>query len=173
MSSGTPAPAQSWRWALVAVRSLMGITYLSNGLAKLFGFSNFSIGPWSQFLINRDGAHGILASNVSHGGIGVLNDFARNVVLPHWDVIGWVLTAGELAVDLGLLFGIFARLAALGGFLMSFMLFLWALGGGFWTYDYVFEPVLLGVLALTPGLPGLDSLVVDRIRDRPPKTAAT
>lgn len=170
MSTGTASRA-AWGWALVGVRLLMGIAYLSNGLAKLFGFSNFSIGPWSQFLINRPGARGILASNVSHGGIGFLNDFARNTVLPHWDVFGWVLTAGELAVGLGLLLGILGRLAALGGFLMSFVLFLWSLGGGFWTYDYVFEPVLLGILALTPGLPGLDRLVLDRIRDRPQTTA--
>ena len=58
--------AARWRWSLVAVRSFVGVVYLSNGLAKLFDFSNFNLGPWSQYLINRGGAYNVIASN--HAG---------------------------------------------------------------------------------------------------------
>ena len=162
---GAPPPGMhAWRWSLVAVRSFLGVVYLTNGLAKLIGFSHFSIGPWAQYLIDRAGARGILAANVAnpHLGIGPFRGFATVVLLPNWGVIGWVVTAGELAVGLGLLLGILGRLAALGGFLMAFLLFIWAFGAGGWTYDYLYEPVLLAILALTPGLPGLDSVIARR-----------
>lgn len=162
----------AWGWALVTLRSFMGVVYFTNGLAKLAGFSHFSIGPWSQYLINRDDAHGILASNVHNAqfGIGIFRDFATSVVLPNWGVIGWVVTAGELAVGLGLMLGILGRVAALGGFAMAFLLFIWAFGAGGWTYDYLFEPVLLAILVFTPGLPGLDSLIPRRRTTAAPDT---
>ena len=161
MSKIGAMPALSWRDALVVLRSFVGIVYFTNGLAKLIGFSHFSIGPWAQYLINRSDAQSILASNVHNSalGIGPFRDLASNVLLPHWDVIGWLLTVGELAVGLGLMLGVFGRLAALGGFAMAFLLFIWSFGAGGWTYDYLFEPVLLAILAFTPGLPGLDSLL--------------
>lgn len=168
MTDPRRATLDSWRWSLVTVRSFLGIVYLTNGLAKLFGFSHFSIGPWTQYLINQDGARSILASNVHNTqfGIGIFRDFANNVVLPNWGAIGWIVTTGELAVGLGLLLGILPRIAALGGFVMSFLLFIWALGAGGWTYDYLFEPVLLGILVFPQGLPGLDSVLRERFRAR-------
>ncbi len=163
----------SWRWALVALRTFMGIVYFTNGLAKLFNLGHFNIGPWSQFLINRDQARGILTGEVRNPdfGISILRDFAHNFVLPNWDVLGWVVTAGELSVGLGLLLGVYARAAAVGGFLMAFLLFLWDLGGGGWTFDYLYDVVLLGILVLPPKLPGLDSLVRQRFSARSPAVA--
>ncbi|MBV8527499.1 MAG: DoxX family membrane protein [Candidatus Dormibacteraeota bacterium] len=152
------------QWSLVAIRSFLGIVYFSNGLAKLFDFSAFSLGPWSQYLINRGGAYNIIAANVHNGGIGPLRDFATGFVLPHWNVLAWVLTGGELAVGLGLMLGILGRIAALGGLAMSLLLFLWSVGAGAWTYDFMYEPILLAILALTPGLPGLDTLLLSLFR---------
>jgi thiosulfate dehydrogenase [quinone] large subunit len=165
MSTRT-TPEITWRAALLTLRTFLGIVYLTNGLAKLIGFSHFAIGPWTQYLIDRPGAKGSLAFDVHNAsyGIPLARDFALKFVLPHWDVIGWIVTAGELGVGIGLLFGIFGRLAALGGFLMASMLFIWDLGAGGWTFDYLFDPVLLGILMLTPGLPGLDSVLPMRRR---------
>ncbi len=153
-------PAITWRCGIAGSAHVLGIVYLTNGLAKLIGFSHFTIGPWTQYLIDRPGAKGSLAFDVHNAsyGIPLARDFALNFVLPHWDVLSWIVTAGELGVGIGLLFGIFGRLAALGGFLMASMLFIWDLGAGGWTFDYLFDPVLLGILMLTPALPGLDSV---------------
>ncbi len=154
-------PVVSWSAALVVLRTFLGIAYFTNGLAKLIGFSNFTIGPWTQYLINRPGAKGVLTYDVHnpHYGIPLARDFAHNFVLPNWDVIGWVVTAGELGVGIALLLGIFGRLGAFAGFLMALMLFIWDLGAGGWTYDYLYDVVLLGILMLTPNLPGLDRLM--------------
>lgn len=149
----------AWRRALLTVRTFMGIVYLTNGTAKLFGFSHFDIGPWHTYLIDRDGARGNLqgsTANPAHG-IGVVNDLVHNVLLPNWGWMQWLVTFGEIAVGLGLLFGILGRFAALGGFLMAFPLFITSLGGGGWAYDYLFEPVLLLMLFFVRDLPGLDS----------------
>lgn len=171
ISKPAAMPALSWRAALVALRSFVGIVYLTNGLAKLIGFSHFSVGPWSQYLINRSDAQGILASNVHNPGLGIgpFRDLANNLVLAHWDVFGWLVTAGELTVGLALILGVFGRLAALGGFAMAFLLFIWSFAAGGWTYDYLFEPVLLAILMFTPGLPGLGSVLQQRrIAPAPP-----
>lgn len=155
--------AARWQWSLVAVRTFLGVVYFTDGLAKLAGFSAFSLGPWRQYLFNQSGARSLLASNVHNGGIGPLRDFATGFVLPHWAVISWVVTAGELAVGVGLILGVLGRVAALGGLAMSLLLFLWSLGAGAWTFDYLFEPVLLGILLLTPGLPGVGPMLVARL----------
>lgn len=160
--------AVRWQWSLVAIRSFVGVVYVTNGLAKLFDFSNFSLGPWSQYLINRGGAYNIIAANVHNGGIGPLRGFATEFVLPHWSVLAWVLTGGELAVGLGLMLGILGRVAALGGLAMSLLLFLWSVGAGAWTYDFMYEPILLAILVFTPGLPGVDTPLLKRLRRRGP-----
>lgn len=150
----------------MALRSFLGVVYLSNGAAKLFGFSGFSLGPWRQFLIDRNGARSILASNVRNPdyGLGFARDLANNFILPNWSWIGWLVTLGEVAVGAGLLLGVLGRASALAGFLMAFPLFIFALGAGGWTYDYLFEPVLLGILVLTPNLPGMDGILRSRVR---------
>ncbi len=159
-------PTASWRWALVALRTFLGVIYFTDGLAKLLSFSHFTIGPWTQYLIDRPGARGILSSNIHNAnyGIPIAKDFARDFVLPHWDVIGWVVTAGELGVGVALLVGIFGRLGAFAGFLMASAEFIWDLGAGGWTYDYLYDVVLLAILMLTPGLPGLGGVVPFRRR---------
>lgn len=151
-------PVVSWSTALVALRAFLGLVYFTDGLAKLIGFSGFAIGPWSQYLINRPGSKGVLTYLVHnpHYGIPLARDFAQKFVLPNWDVIGWVVTAGELGVGIALLLGIFSRLGAFAGFLMALMLFIWNLGAGGWTWEYLYDVVLLGILMLTPNLPGLD-----------------
>lgn len=165
---------RGWGRALVALRTFMGVVYLSNGASKLFGFSGFSIGPWRQFLIDRDGARAILASNVHNpaSGLGVARDLANNFILPNWGWMQWLVTFGEVAVGLGLLLGILGRISAVGGFLMAFPLFIFALGAGGWTYDYLFEPVLLAILMLTPGLPGMDEVLLRRLRRGAPPLAS-
>jgi uncharacterized membrane protein YphA (DoxX/SURF4 family) len=152
-------PTISWTSALVAVRTFLGLVYFTDGLSKLCGFDHFTLGPWSQYLINQSGAKAALAYDIRNPGISIANDFARSFILPNWGAIGWIVTVGELAVGVGLLLGILGRLAALGGFLMAFMLFIWDLGAGGWTWDYLYDPVLLGILMLTPGLPGLEHVM--------------
>ena len=165
-----PAPLVSrYRTVLVVIRSFLGIVYLTNGLAKLFSFHSLTIGPWKSYLIDRTDALGILKSNSKSAPVP-LHDLA-NVVIDHWAVMQWLLTLGELAVGIGLLLGLLSQFSAAAGFALSFSTFVFALGTNGWTYDYLFEPVILAALAFAPRLPGLDSrLGLDRLRSgrRPP-----
>ena len=145
----------SYRTALVVVRTFLGIVYLSNGLAKLFGFHDVTIGLWHTFLINRDDALNIQTGNTGSSP-GFIHDFG-NLVIANWGAFQWLLTLGELAVGLGLLLGVLGRLTAIGGFLLAFSTFIFTLGAGTWTFDYLFEPALFVALAIAPPLPGLDS----------------
>ncbi|MBJ7608716.1 MAG: DoxX family membrane protein [Candidatus Dormibacteraeota bacterium] len=144
-----------YRIVLVTVRAFLGIVYLSNGLAKLFSLHSLTIGPWKSYLINRTDALGIQRSNTVKAP-GFLHDLG-NVVVDHWDVLQWLLTVGEISVGLGLILGLLSQVSAAGGFILAFSTFVFALGSGVWTYDYLFEPVILLALVFAPGLPGLDS----------------
>lgn len=160
MTVVTPTPALSaelsrYRSALVLVRTFVGIVYLTNGLAKLFGFHTVTLGPWKTFLINRGDAFGIQTGNTASSP-GFLQDIGM-LVVSNWAVFQWLLTLGELAVGLGLLLGLLGRLTASAGFLLAFSTFIFTLGAETWTYDYLFEPAILLALAMAPPLPGLDS----------------
>jgi thiosulfate dehydrogenase [quinone] large subunit len=144
-----------YRSALVVVRTYLGIVYLSNGLAKLFGFHDVNILGWKTFLINRDDAFNIQMGNTSSSP-GFLHDLGM-FILANWTVFQWLLTLGELAVGLGLLLGLLGRLTAIGGFLLAFATFIFTLGAGTWTFDYLFEPAIFVALMISPPLPGLDS----------------
>jgi thiosulfate dehydrogenase [quinone] large subunit len=144
-----------YRSALLVVRTFLGIVYFTNGLAKLFGFHDVTIGVWHTFLINRDDALNIQTGNTSSSP-GFVHDLGT-IIISNWGVFQWLLTLGELAVGLGLLLGVLSRLTAIGGFFLAFATFIFTLGAGTWTYDYLFEPVLFVALAIAPPLPGLDS----------------
>jgi uncharacterized membrane protein YphA (DoxX/SURF4 family) len=136
-------------WTLAALRIFFGIVYLTNGLAKVTGTSGFSLGPWKSFLINYDIARSILRHDAA-SSIGPYHDLVFNVVLPHYSLFGAVLTVAEIAVGLGLITGVFGRMAALGGALLTLNIQIAALGGGEWTYEYLVELVPLLYLATAP-----------------------
>jgi uncharacterized membrane protein YphA (DoxX/SURF4 family) len=144
-----------YRAALVVVRTFLGIVYFSNGLAKLFGFHDVTPLVWRTFLINRDDAFNIQTGNTASSP-GFLHDLGM-LILANWGICQWLLTLGELAVGLGLLLGVLSRLTATAGFLLAFSTFIFTLGAGTWTFDYLFEPGVFVALLISPPLPGLDS----------------
>lgn len=158
-----------YQWALVALRTFLGVVYLSNGLAKLFDLHVVSVGPWTTYLINRHDALGIQKAN-TNSSPGFLHDLGT-FVINNWGVFQWLLTAGELAVGIGLLIGVLSRASTGVGLLLALAPFVFTLGAHTWTYDYLFEPVTLGILATVPSLPGVDSYIRRRrpsVADRQP-----
>jgi len=132
-------------WALVVLRGFFGVVYLANGLAKLTGVGSVTIGPWRTFLINLGITQGILTHDAK-SSIGLYHDFAVNVVLPHFNLFGPMITVAETAVGLGLLTGVFGRFAALGGALLALNVATAAIGTGEWTFEYLIEIVPLSCL---------------------------
>jgi thiosulfate dehydrogenase (quinone) large subunit len=110
------APVRAWslsEWALVPLRAFIGATFLYAGLQKLANPNFFKktspISIQSQL---------IAASHTSpiHLILGHLEGIAKP--------IGLVIAFGEIAVGLGTLFGLWTRIAAIAGLILSLSLFL-------------------------------------------------
>jgi len=163
-------------WAISLVRIFFGLVYLTNGLAKVTPLHVLDGGPFKSFLINFDDSRNILAHDVS-SSIAPYRSVVENTILPNYDVVGHLLGVIEIAVGLGLILGLFGRLAALGGALLTLNVQIAAIGGGEWTYEYLVELVPLVMLAVVPcghlavlgRLPGLRRWLTPRLAAAPPR----
>ena len=154
---------QNWRdtasrYALLPLRIFLGVTFIYAGLDKLTD---------SAFM--KDGGAGSIGDTMravrDASAIPALVDLAlKNSV-----GFGYAIALGELAVGIGVLIGLFTRLAALGGALISLSLWLtvsWASDPYYYGNDlpYMFCWVPL-VLAGAPYL-SLDAVLRTRRRER-------
>jgi thiosulfate dehydrogenase [quinone] large subunit len=97
-------------------RFLFGLFFLLAGINKLFK------GWLNSDLLEKVFLQRLTELNPSSFAYLYLTDFA----LPLYPLIAWIVTVGEIAVGLGLIFGIATRLSSFGGF---FILFNLAIGG--------------------------------------------
>jgi uncharacterized membrane protein YphA (DoxX/SURF4 family) len=151
--------------AFTALRIFTGLVWFSNGLAKLIDKGNYDWGFISFNLITRGAAQSIATGASSKTYITPLGAFYRNVVLPNWSFFGTFLTIAELAVGLGLLFGIATRLAAVGGLLLIGPIWLMLLHTGGYLWEYPAEDLFpLVLLAIVPAgrLLGADRALAPR-----------
>ena len=110
------APVRAWalaEWALVPLRAFLGVTFIYAGLQKLDNPNFFN--PKSPISIQ---AQLLGASHTSP--IHALLSHLQGVAHP----LGAVMAFGELFVGVGTLLGLWTRVAALGGLLISLSLFL-------------------------------------------------
>ena len=157
--------------AFAVLRIFTGLVWLSNGLAKAFGVENVDWGFFSFSLITRDGAKSIAGGAVERTYIAPLGAFYRDLVLPNWGFFGVFLTIAELAVGLGLIFGVATRLAAVGGLLLITPIYLMLLHTGLYLWQYPAEDLLpLALLATIPAgrVAGLDARLAPRFHHRWP-----
>jgi len=101
------------QWALLPLRAFLGITFLFAGFQKLAN---------PNFFINASpiSIHSQLTGAARFSPIHALLSHMIGLANP----IGMVIAYAELAVGLGVLIGLFTRIAAIGGALLSFSLFL-------------------------------------------------
>ncbi|WP_335978164.1 DoxX family membrane protein [Streptomyces sp. CA2R106] len=139
------------RYALLPLRIFLGVTFAYAGLDKLTSdtfFTDSANGSLLQTL------HGVRDSAAIPG----LVDLALKA--PHG--FGYAIALGELAVGLGVLFGLLGRVAALGGALISLSLWLtvsWATTPYYYGNDLIYLMAWLPLLlAGTPYL-SLDLLI--------------
>ncbi len=137
--------------AFTALRIFTGLVWLSNGLAKLIDKGNYDWGFISFNLVTQGSAQFIADDASQKTYIAPLGAFYQNVVLPNWGFFGAFLTVAELAVGLGLLFGVATRLAAVGGLLLIGPIWLMLLHTGGYLWQYPAEDLLpLILLAIVP-----------------------
>lgn len=172
MTSRSPVLAGSspvrLRRALVVLRVLTGLVWLTNGLAKATGMRVIDLGFFRGSLITVPSARGILRGAVATTELPPLGALYAWVAGPAWPVFSVMLTLAELAIGLGLIAGVLTRVAAVGGLLLigPIWLMLWPRGGYLW--DYPGDLVPLAVLAIAP-VPGL---LWRRILRRTPRRAS-
>ncbi len=151
---------------LAALRIFTGVVFVSNGLAKVFDAGSADVGVFSFTLITRGVARGIATDASGRTGIAPLGGFYRDVVLPHWGLFGVLLTVGELAIGIGLIFGIASRLAALGGllFVAPIWIMLWHTNLYLWEYPLDLVPLLVFALVPAGRVAGFDRALAARLR---------
>jgi thiosulfate dehydrogenase [quinone] large subunit len=164
MSSSMPwgrAVRQDPRWILLPLRAYLGFTFVYAGLSKLGGRSFLdSASPTSM--------HATLLAVKGQSPIGGL----LGPVVHHSFAFGLLIALGETAVGIGVLLGLFTRVAALGGILIALSLFLtvswnaspWYTGADI-VYVFAFTPLLLGGAG---PLSADEWLAAARARDRSP-----
>jgi thiosulfate dehydrogenase [quinone] large subunit len=147
-------------WYLLPLRLFLGITFLYAGLEKLAD---------PQFF-NSQSPTSIHAQLVGAGRASPIHALIVHLV-PIASAVGWVIAAGEVAIGLGILVGLWMRIAAMAGMALSLGLFL--------TVSYHSSPYFTGsdivfLFAWTPfalagaaGAPALDTWFA-----RPRPTAA-
>lgn len=150
--------------AIAFMRIGFGLVFLTHGIAKLTGWDG--IHPFPGFLIDYEGARGILAHDVSTHPVALYKDFIDNVVLANYDsLFGPMLTLSELFIGLALVTGAFASAAALmgAGFALHLNFANW--DRNVWAWEYAVEWIpLLSLSVLSAGRHwGLDGWVGRRL----------
>jgi thiosulfate dehydrogenase [quinone] large subunit len=110
---GSPFSPTSAGWALLPLRAFMGFTFTFAGLQKLANPGFFRASDPTSFQAQLKEA---AQNSPIHALIGPL----QHVAVP----LGVLLALGELAVGIGTFLGLWARIAAIGGILLSLSLFL-------------------------------------------------
>jgi uncharacterized membrane protein YphA (DoxX/SURF4 family) len=140
-----------WRERLVApgiaiLRVGFGLVFLSNGLAKATGWDG--VHPFPGFLIDYDGAKGILQHDVQSHPVGPYKNFIDGVVLENYALFGVLLTVTEIFIGLTLVTGAFANLGALIGATFALHLNFANWDRDIWMWEYAVEWIPLIALAL-------------------------
>src|SRR5580698_7619230 len=110
---GPPFSSASSGWALLPLRAFVGFTFTFAGLQKLANPEFYDAKNPTSFQAQLKEA---ATSSPIHALVGPL----QHIAVP----LGVILALAELAVGLGTLVGLWARIAAVGGILLSLSLFL-------------------------------------------------
>jgi uncharacterized membrane protein YphA (DoxX/SURF4 family) len=154
---------------LAVLRIFMGLVFLLNGLAKLFGFSRIAVGPYVANLIDRDATEFILRfevfENEAGGTEGTRIPGLRPIaelILDNFALFGWAITAAEIVIGLLLVVGLATRGAALLGLGQALFLALVYATSNRWVFEQPHEYVPLIILAIVPAgrVWGLDGKVL-------------
>ena len=143
----------SWRerstqfgWAILPLRLFLGITLVYAGLQKFFDPNYLSAS-------SPNGVQSQMAASAITSPISAIVSQAAE----HATLFGLTIALGELLVGLGVILGIWVRIAALGGFLLS-LSFLLTVSWG--TSPYYLGPDIVFMFAFIPFIIGGDGGVL-------------
>lgn len=150
---------QASRYALLPLRIFLGVTFVYAGLDKLTDSAFMSA--------TGTGSIGELMAGVRDtSAIPALVDLA----LKNPEGFGYAIAFGELAVGIGTLLGLLARLAALGGALISLSLWLtvsWQTDPYYYGNDLAYLMAWLPLVLAGASMFSVDALIAARRRRTP------
>jgi uncharacterized membrane protein YphA (DoxX/SURF4 family) len=153
----TLPPARRLAQGLAALRIFVGLIFLANGLAKLFGITTITVGAYQSNLIDREATRFILRyeglENPANGGPGTRVPGLKPVVrflLDNYDVVQWLITAAEIGLGLLLVVGLASRGAALLALGQQLFLALLYASSNRWLFEQPHEYIPLLILTLVP-----------------------
>jgi thiosulfate dehydrogenase [quinone] large subunit len=109
-------PPRGWLlsgWALLPLRAFLAFTFLFAGFQKLANPSFF----------NSSSPHSLHAQMIGYISLSPIKVVLEHL-LQHASLLAWVIALGEVAVGIGMALGLWTRVAAIGGLLISLSLFL-------------------------------------------------
>jgi len=152
---------------VLPARLFLGVSFIAAGLDKLTDPEFFDA--------SRPGYIGKQLAGFATGS--PVGDFLTSVAVPNATIFGALVLAGELAIGLGTLVGLFSRLAALFGFVLSITLWLTATWQVQPFYLGADLPYAMGWLVLAVAGPhplfSLDGWLQKRRSARPAATTAS
>ncbi|MEV6756032.1 DoxX family protein [Streptomyces sp. NPDC051214] len=144
------------RYALLPLRIFLGVTFIYAGLDKITDSAFMSAAG--------DGSIGQQMESVRDiSAIPELVDLALKSPVG----FGYAIALGELAVGIGTLIGLFARIAALGGALISLSLWLtmsWSTEPYYYGNDLIYLMAWLPLILAGASVFSVDSMIADRRR---------
>ncbi|MEV0525244.1 DoxX family protein [Streptomyces sp. NPDC050439] len=146
------------RYALLPLRIFLGVTFIYAGLDKITDSAFMSAGGDGSIGQQMDSVRDISA-------IPELVDLALKSPVG----FGYAIALGELAVGIGTLIGLFARIAALGGALISLSLWLtmsWSTEPYYYGNDLIYLMAWLPLILAGASVFSVDSMIADRRRHR-------
>jgi thiosulfate dehydrogenase [quinone] large subunit len=153
------ARASQVGWVLLPLRVFLGVTMIYASLLKFF----------DPAYLDPSAPNGVQKQMLASAATSPIA-FIVNVTADHAVLFGLTIAFGELAVGLGVLLGLWTRIAAVGGFLLSMSFFLTVSWG---TSPYFFGPDIVFMFAFTPlmiggdgGVHSIESVIRARTRRR-------
>src|SRR5713101_2647527 len=173
---------------LIAARNWKADPEQRNARTIYFAFSRFLLGVlWLQqtlwklpptFTDNPDGSGGLrqwMGLMAEHAAFGFQRTLVRNLILPNFHFFAYQVWAGETAIAVMLILGLFTRLGSLFGLLMSLNLWLGLYNvPNEWSWSYAFLALLMAFLiAVRAGRAlGADALIGPLLAKRLPRVAS-
>ncbi len=131
-------------FGMAALRIFFGVVYFTNGLSKFVpGIAHTPIG----FLIDSNGARGIIRADAHRNKVDIYRNLIEQVVLPNWSIFGPLVGATEVVVGTLLILGLLTPLAAILGALLSLHIQFATLFSNEWLFEYSVEWIPLLALA--------------------------
>jgi thiosulfate dehydrogenase [quinone] large subunit len=143
-------------WGILPLRFFLGITFIYAGLDKVTSSTFFNPNGGAQYIGN------ILQSAAANSP--VLGGLLTSVVVPNAVFFGWFIALAEIWIGLATMVGVFTRLTAVLGAILSATLWLSLSGGSLSQYYFDPDPIFffawVTLILVGWGSYGLDSLLI-------------